>query len=105
MGSMNVVNVHLSHGQILNRRQLAAIARNIPGPLAIVGDFNLFGPVKIRGLTDVGPKYSTHLARNVVPLRLDRCLARDLVCVRSRVLEKGRSDHRPIMLEFDIADK
>ena len=102
MGSFRIVNVHLSHGQVLNRRQLATIAKNVPGPLAIMGDFNIFGPAKIRGLRDVGPRYSTHRVQKVVPLRLDRCLVRELGCRDSKVLEQGRSDHRPIMLELDI---
>jgi endonuclease/exonuclease/phosphatase (EEP) superfamily protein YafD len=100
LGSMNIANVHLSHGQVLNRRQLRAIARNIGGPLAVIGDFNALGPIALTGFSDVGPAFPTHMMNNIMPLRLDRCLARDLVCVRSRVLEKGRSDHRPIVLEF-----
>ena len=100
LGSMSVTNVHLSHGQVLNRRQLRAIASNIHGPLAVIGDFNALGPIALPGFSDVGPAFHTHKMKNILPLRLDRCLARDLVCLRSKVLEKGRSDHRPILLEF-----
>jgi endonuclease/exonuclease/phosphatase (EEP) superfamily protein YafD len=84
----------------LNRRQLRAIAKNVEGPLAVIGDFNALGPIALAGFSDVGPAFPTHMMNNIIPLRLDRCLARDLICVRSRVLEKGRSDHRPIVLEF-----
>jgi endonuclease/exonuclease/phosphatase (EEP) superfamily protein YafD len=84
----------------LNRRQLRAIAKNVEGPLAVIGDFNALGPIALAGFSDVGPASSTHMMNNIMPLRLDRCLARDLVCERSNVLEKGRSDHRPIVLEF-----
>src|SRR6478609_2255139 len=43
-GAITVANVHLSHGQILNRRQLRRIARALPLRSAVVGDYNLIGP-------------------------------------------------------------
>ena len=96
-----IVNVHLSHGQLLNRRQLRKVAKSIAGPLAIIGDFNTLGPIVMRGFEDVGPRRSTHRATKVMPFRLDRCLVRDLKCTDTRVLERGRSDHHPIVLHIN----
>ena len=100
MRGFHIVNVHLSHGQLLNRRQLRRIAASVSGPLAIIGDFNAVGPVLLPGFRDVGPRRVTHMARRVVPFRLDRCLVRGLVCTRAQALKKGRSDHRPILLDI-----
>ena len=97
---ITIANVHLSHGQVLNRRQLRMIARSTEGPTAIIGDYNSLGPTPVRGFSDVGPRGSTHHAQDIVPFRLDRCMVRDLECIRSRILQKGPSDHRPIRLEF-----
>lgn len=99
-GGVTIANVHLSHGQILNRRQLYRIARSTDGPTAIVGDFNALGPVLLPGFFDVGPREITHHAQQVLPLRLDRCMARELKVVNSRALQRGPSDHRPILLRF-----
>ena len=50
VGEMTFANVHLSHGQLLNRRQLARIAAALRGkPSAIIGDFNIVGPVMAEG--------------------------------------------------------
>ncbi len=38
-------NVHLSHGQMLNRRQLLTIAHATDGPTVIIGDCNAVGPI------------------------------------------------------------
>lgn len=97
---MSVVNVHLSHGQLLNRRQLRTIAGAVSGPLAIIGDFNALGRVVMRGFEDVGPRRTTHVAKRMMPLRLDRCLVRGLECTEADTFERGRSDHRPIMLRL-----
>ena len=97
-----IVNAHLSHGQLLNRRQLRRIGASIAGPLAIIGDFNAIGPIVLRGFRDVGPRKITHMARRVVPFRLDRCLIRGMVCTGAVVLSRGKSDHRPILLELDV---
>lgn len=96
-------NVHLSHGQLLNRRQLYRIARSVHGPMAIVGDYNAVGPTVLPGFRDVGPRRVTHVASNVIPFRLDRCLARELDCFEARVLARGPSDHCPIMLDLRAA--
>lgn len=93
-------NVHLSHGQVLNRLQLRQISRSTEGPTAIIGDFNTLGPIRLRQFSDVGPRASTHRAQDIVPFRLDRCLIRDLARVSARALRRGRSDHRPILIEL-----
>lgn len=98
---VTIANVHLSHGQLLNRRQLRTIAHSTDGPTAIIGDFNAVGPVVVPGFRDVGPRGSTHHAQKIVPFRLDRCLARDLRMVNGKSLKRGPSDHRPILIEFE----
>jgi endonuclease/exonuclease/phosphatase (EEP) superfamily protein YafD len=99
---MLFANVHLSHGQLLNRRQLARIAMALQGhPAAIIGDYNAVGPILMSGFKDVGPRLATHFASNVVPFRLDRCLVRGLKCTDTHALEFGPSDHRPIVLHLE----
>lgn len=94
-------NVHLSHGQLLNRRQLRRIrSAFVHRAAAIIGDFNVVGPVLLNGFKDVGPRQHTHRARKMVPFRLDRCLARGLECHRAWTLDYGRSDHRPIVVDL-----
>lgn len=102
-GGIIVANVHLSHGQMLNRLQLRHIARQLPGPAAIVGDYNAFGPIRLKGFRDVGPRQATCRAGEVVPFRLDRCMVRDLHARETRVLARGSSDHHPIVLLLDPA--
>jgi hypothetical protein len=97
--------VHLSHGQILNRQQLACIVRSIDGAAAVIGDYNAVGPVLLPGFRDVGPRAPTHVVRNVLPFRLDRCLVRGVLCADACVLERGSSDHRPIMIELAAAQQ
>jgi endonuclease/exonuclease/phosphatase family metal-dependent hydrolase len=105
VGEMTFANVHLSHGQLLNRRQLARIAAALRGkPSAIIGDFNIVGPVILPGFADVGPREPTHFASNVVPFRLDRCLVHGLACRTADALAFGPSDHRPIRLELSLAE-
>lgn len=96
MGEFAVANVHLSHGQMLNRRQLRRIATFLPARGAVLGDFNLLGPALLPGFRDVGPREATHRMVDMVPIRLDRCLARGLECVETRVLPHRPSDHHPI---------
>jgi len=93
-------NVHLSHGQFLNRFQLHHIAYALEGPAVIMGDFNAVGPIKVPEFRDVGPRKRTHKASNIVPLRLDRCITREVRCLSMAVLDRGPSDHHPIMLEL-----
>ncbi len=98
--NISIANVHLSHGQVLNRLQLRKIAQSTEGPTAIIGDYNTLGPIALRHFSDVGPRGSTHRAQEIVPFRLDRCLVRDLQCISARRLRRGRSDHRPIVIEL-----
>lgn len=101
-GSITVANVHLSHGQILNRRQLRRIAKALPHRAAVVGDYNLIGPTLLPGFRDVGPRGPTHVAGDVVPLRIDRCLIRGVACLEARALLRETSDHRPIVVRLAL---
>jgi endonuclease/exonuclease/phosphatase (EEP) superfamily protein YafD len=103
LGSITVANVHLSHGQILNRRQLRRIARVLPHRAAVVGDYNLIGPTLLPGFRDVGPREPTHVAGDMVPLRIDRCLLRGVACLEARALLREASDHRPIVVSLATA--
>ena len=100
----SIANVHLSHGQVLNRRQLRTLAGHLPPRAAVLGDYNLVGPVLLPGFRDVGPRRPTHRAGDMVPLRLDRCLVRGLACVEARVLPRGSSDHKPILVRLQPSD-
>lgn len=100
---ISFANVHLSHGQFLNRFQLHHIAYALEGPAVIMGDFNAVGPIRVPEFRDVGPRQRTHKASNIVSLRLDRCITRDVQCLKGEVLERGRSDHHPILLELETA--
>ncbi len=102
LGPFTIANVHLSHGQLLNRRQLRRIAARLPHCAAVVGDYNLVGPVLLPGFSDVGPRRPTHRMSDLVPLRLDRCVARGLVCTEAAVLPRGGSDHRPITMRLAV---
>ena len=101
--AFTVANVHLSHGQVLNRRQLRRISGVLPPRAAILGDFNLVGPTFLPGFRDVGPREPTHIAGDMMPLRIDRCVARGLECFSARALDRGASDHRPIIVELSTA--
>jgi hypothetical protein len=100
LGDVTFANVHLSHGQFLNRWQLMHIANALDGPAAIVGDYNAVGPIKLAGFKDVGPRQSTHSPNDIISFRLDRCMARGLRCSYARVLARGSSDHHPILLNL-----
>ena len=104
LGPFTIANVHLSHGQLLNRRQLRRIAARLPHHAAVVGDYNLVGPVLLPGFRDVGPRRATHRMSDVLPLRLDRCVVRGLDCEDAAVLPRGASDHRPITIRLTVAD-
>ena len=97
---ISFANVHLSHGQFLNRFQLHHIAYALEGPAVIMGDFNAVGPIMVPEFRDVGPRQRTHRASNIVALRLDRCITREVDCLSADVLDKGPSDHHPILLEL-----
>ena len=100
IADITIANVHLSHGQVLNRRQLTTIANATEGPTVIMGDYNVVGPVKLKQFKDVGPKRITHTAQRVMPFRLDRCMVRELYCNKARTLQRGGSDHKPIVVEL-----
>ncbi len=102
LGPIAIANVHLSHGQLLNRRQLRCIAKELPNRAAIVGDYNLVGPTLLPGFHDVGPREPTHIAGDMVPLRIDRCLVRGVGCLGAKALLREASDHRPIMVTLDV---
>jgi endonuclease/exonuclease/phosphatase (EEP) superfamily protein YafD len=103
VGDVTFANVHLSHGQLLNRRQLLRIAKTLRGPAAVIGDYNAVGPTIISGFKDVGPRERTIRAADILPFRLDRCLVRGLHCADVRTLERGPSDHHPIVVELKVA--
>ena len=100
LGAFGVANVHLSHGQMLNRRQLRRLEQHLPARAAVLGDYNIVGPALLPGFRDVGPRLPTHAMVEVVPLRLDRCLVRGLTCHDRSVLPRGLSDHRPIVVHL-----
>jgi endonuclease/exonuclease/phosphatase (EEP) superfamily protein YafD len=102
LGDFAVANAHLSHGQVLNRRQLRHIAKALPTHAAVLGDYNLVGPCLLPGFREVGPRRFTHRMADILPLRLDRCLVRGLVCRGSEVLPRERSDHHPIVVHLAL---
>jgi endonuclease/exonuclease/phosphatase (EEP) superfamily protein YafD len=101
-GTFSVANVHLSHGQMLNRRQLRRIATVLPEQAAILGDCNMLGSPFLPGFQDVGGRQPTHRMTGMIPLRLDRCFIRGLKCVSAEVLDQGASDHRPLMVVLSL---
>ena len=96
LGAFAVANVHLSHGQVLNRRQLRRIAEALPPRAAVLGDYNLLGPAMLPGFRDVGPREPTPRSLDLVPVGIDGCLVRGMACLGARALGRGGSDHRPI---------
>lgn len=102
LSGIGFANVHLSHGQFLNRWQLFRIASALEGPAAIIGDYNAVGPITLPGFRDIGPRQPTHSPASIVSFRLDRCMARGLRCGHSRVLARGPSDHHPIVLDLQV---
>ena len=100
---VTVSNVHLSHGQVLNRRQLSHIASDTDGAMVIMGDFNAVGPTVLKYFEDVGPRDPTHRAQKLLPLRLDRCLVRNMNCTEAKVLHRHSSDHHPIVVSLEPA--
>ena len=105
LDGFSAANVHLSHSQLLNRRQLRHIAGHLPKRAAILGDYNLVGPPLLPGFADAGPRQPTHHMSDFLPLRLDRCLLRGLICLETRVLARGTSDHHPILVRLAPAEE
>ena len=102
LDGVTFANVHLSHGQILNRSQLLHVANALDGPAAVIGDYNAIGPIRLAGFKDVGPPHATHSPNNIIAFRLDRCMARGLHCSNAQILARGPSDHHPIMLDLHV---
>lgn len=105
INGITIANVHLSHGQVLNRRQLTTIANGTNGATVIMGDFNAVGPVVMKNFRDIGPRKPTHRAQKIVPFRLDRCLVRGLGCNDAKVLHPHSSDHHPIVVSLDLNEE
>jgi endonuclease/exonuclease/phosphatase family metal-dependent hydrolase len=97
-GDLAIANVHLSHGQLLNRVQLRQIARILPPRAAILGDCNMVGHPLLPGFSDAGPRLPTHNAARRLPLRLDRCFIRNLTARNAAILPAGASDHHPLKI-------
>lgn len=95
-----IANVHLSHGQMLNRRQLRHVAAVLAPRAAILGDCNMVGAAFLQGFQDVGGRQPTHRSAGLVPLRLDRCFVRGFHCVAAEVLAPGASDHHPLLVSL-----
>ncbi|OYV99586.1 MAG: endonuclease [Acidiphilium sp. 37-64-53] len=102
MNRMTIANVHLSHGQVLNRLQLRYIARHVAGPAAIIGDYNAVGPIRLSGFRDIGPRQTTCRTSSVIPFRLDRCMVRAVQGTETGVLRRGLSDHHPIRIRLTL---
>jgi endonuclease/exonuclease/phosphatase family metal-dependent hydrolase len=68
----------------------------------VVGDYNLIGPALLPGFHDVGPREPTHVAGDIVPLRIDRCLIRGVACLEAKALLRETSDHRPIVVRLNV---
>jgi endonuclease/exonuclease/phosphatase (EEP) superfamily protein YafD len=98
----SVANVHLSHGQLLNRRQLRRISQILSFRAAIVGDCNMVGAPFLKEFRDVGPRRPTHAMAGLLPLRIDRCFVRGLDCAEARLLDRGPSDHHPILVKLGL---
>lgn len=99
-GPFSIANVHLSHGQLLNRRQLRLIGDHQHHRAVIMGDFNIVGPALLPTFHDVGPRETTHHMLNYVPFRLDRCLVRGFTPLKTRAYPRFGSDHHPISVHL-----
>ena len=100
LGSLQIANVHLDHGQLANRRQLRHLLDRHKQLDIVIGDYNAVGTTTLPGFADIGPPCTTYWAFSFLPLRLDRCLARGLSCTAATALDYGNSDHRPILVEL-----
>jgi endonuclease/exonuclease/phosphatase (EEP) superfamily protein YafD len=100
-----IANVHLSHGQLLNRLQLARICQLLPPRAAVLGDCNLIGPPLLADFKDVGPRQGTLTIDGIASLRLDRCFVRGLLCEESEALIRGSSDHQPISVRLSLPER
>lgn len=56
-GGTLFASVHLSHGQLMCRRQAREASLALAaGPAVIAGDFNMVGPLRLDGFREVGPR-------------------------------------------------
>lgn len=101
-GSFSIANVHLSHGQILNRRQLRHLVPMLRNQAIIMGDFNLVGPTLLPQFQDVGPRAPTHRMAEIFPIRIDRCLVRGMHLMTHQILPNFSSDHHPIFVKLGL---
>lgn len=97
---LSLANVHLSHRQWLNRKQLRATGQKLGKHAAIIGDFNMVGPSLLKEFQDTGPYQATHKMLNFLPLRLDRCLIKGLIKEEAKIFPRFGSDHHPILLKL-----
>jgi endonuclease/exonuclease/phosphatase family metal-dependent hydrolase len=97
-----IANVHLSHGQMLNRLQLRRVAAVLSPRAAILGDCNMVGAPFLPGFQDVGGRQPTHRSAGLLPLRLDRCFVRGIHCIGAEVLAPGASDHHPLLVSLVV---
>ncbi|MFO0294173.1 MAG: endonuclease/exonuclease/phosphatase family protein [Rhodospirillales bacterium] len=101
VAGVDFASVHLSHGQLMCRRQAREAGGALAGSAAVIaGDFNMVGPLRLDGFREVGPRAPTHYANGLLPLRIDRCFVRGFACRSARALDPGGSDHRPILLDL-----
>lgn len=102
LGEMTVCNLHLSHLPPQRRRQLDGIARVLPPPVLIAGDFNRPGGCRLPGMLPVVPDGWSY-ALGPLRMRSDAALASPDIAIRAaRYLESAASDHRPLLL--DVAE-
>ena len=101
-GKIKDASILALRAEFLKRFQLHHIAYALEGPAVIMGDFNAVGPIRVPEFRDVGPRKRTHKASNIVSLRLDRCIVRDVRCLDAEVLDRGPSDHHPILMELSV---
>ena len=100
LGNVTFANVHLSHGQFLNRRQLMHIANTLDGPAVIVGDYNAVGPIKLPA-SRMSDRANPHTVRMtsfpsaLIAAWREVCAVHMLGCWRA-----GSSDHHPILLKL-----
>lgn len=107
-GPVWVAGVHLSHRvPYWPARQLARLVRNLPpGPGAIAGDCNLWGPAALAVLKATCPLQRFHravLGRTwpaQFPLaQIDHVLTRDLMTSSGRVVPATGSDHHMVIAD------
>jgi endonuclease/exonuclease/phosphatase family metal-dependent hydrolase len=100
------VTTHLSFAPVRAARQLRRVrswATTLPGPLVLLGDLNLPGPLprRLTGWTSLvtAPTFPAAGPR----LQLDHVLAREpLVVERAEAVTVGGSDHRGLVVDVRL---